>query len=344
MAKRLERQVVEAGIVDTISQIVSKFFDTLFKGIDAILTSDGGSVDKSENFKSKDGREGVKKYYTSGGGNKVELTAVYNDNKTCDVEITHDGGKDKVTKRNVRQQNLEKIVTDYMDKYDLGSNEGEDTQTDVEESTRLHVTLKKVSASNEIHLCAINANYDIVKAMSDLETVVSDEEFSDSLGEDEQSFEITTTDNSDEFDVEETAEQPDTSECYPSICYVLIHAFNTFNYIRWGIKGPSRNTIVQSLNDFAWTLGTYIDVFANLSVECCHLVPHGDNVETHPDYLLEEVTYNEGIDLAIKTIEEIISIVDGYYPNFPEDAQTQVDCLIRSCKDKARRELPQYRE
>lgn len=341
MAKKLERQVIEAGVVDTLSNIISKFFDTLFKGIDTILTADGGSVDKSENIKAKDGREGVKKYYTSGGGNKVELTAVYNDNKTCDVEISHDGGKDVVRKKNVRQNNLEKIVTDYMDKHDLGTNEGED---EITESTRLSVTLKKISASNEIHLCAINANYDIVRAMSDLETVVSDDEFADSLKEDEEtSFDITTTDDSDEFDVNET-DSVDTSACYPCICYSLMHTQNTMNYIRWGLLGPNRNSVIQCLNDLAWTLNTYIDVFANLSVEFCSIVPHPDNVQVPQDKLLECIEYNDGIDLAITTLESLISVVDGYYPNFPADVQSQVDCLIRTCKDKARRELPQYKE
>lgn len=343
MPKKLEKQPIEAGVVDTISNIISKFFDTLFKGIDTILTADGGSVDKSENFKANDGREGIKKYYTSGGGNKVELTAVYNDNKTCDVEISHDGGKDKVTKRNVRKQNLEKIVTDYMDKYDLGTNEGEDKT--IEESTRLHVTLKKVSASDEIHLCAINANYDISRALDDLETIVSDDEFADILSEDEQSFEITTSPDSDEFDVEETSEAPDTNSCYPSICYALMHTQNTMNYIRWGLSGPNRNSVIQCLNDLTWTLNTYIDVFANLSVEFCQVIPHPDNVEAPRDAIFDGcIEHNEGIELTITALESLISIVDGYYPNFPADVQSQVDCLIRTCKDKARRELNQYKE
>lgn len=347
------RQPVEAGtiekIVDTVTGIVKKLFDTVFKAVDSVFTEKEYEKKDSKSYVNDNGdtvteTKYVNKHYVSGKGNEITVKCIYDkNNKTMTIEFSHDGGKDVETKKNVSttisKSKFEDYITDYMDKHDLGSNEGE---TAVNQSTTMKVALTKVTSGTQVEvvLTKIVAS-DIVKAHSILDELVEYSDFVDSIPEGSTCcYEVGECE--DGYQVEEI--EPSDLEVQP--CHLLVlcalsHASNVLKRIGWAVTGPNRNSLNMTLNDIGWGLSTYVDQFMAIYIGDNNYVPNIHDRETYDCHL---IPYNVGIDTVVIELENLINVLEGYYPNFTSDEQAIIDQCLSMCKDKARRELPMIRE
>lgn len=336
MKKRVSGQLlaVQASVIDDVSSIVKKLFDTIFKGIDKLL--DGRGYDKKDEKEVEDGgHAGTETIYESGNGDQVSVQVFQtNDNPEQFTVIVKAKGHKEVVKKNVKRNKIDDIITTYMDSELGATNEGP-----IESSKRLQVTLKRVTASSgaEIHLTAINANYSIVEAMTDLDTILADDEFANMVTDEPKSFEITEVEDEDEYDVNEMDEdeEVDTTETYANMFFAALQLQYNLQYIHWGARGEQFAEIHRMVDSIMWCARENVDVLAELMVEKTGVVPHPGTAQfaTLPDP--DGLDFQASLEYAITSIHDFINVLEGYYVNLDHDVQGQLDSWIRDMKKNA---------
>ena len=331
---------VQAGVIDDVSSIVKKLFDTIFKGIDKLL--DGRGYDKKDSKEvdvddspSGENYFGTETIYESGNGDQVKVTVVQTSKNPDKFTVTvKANGHREIVKKNVKSNKIDDVVTSYMDSELSATNEGP-----IESSKRLQVTLKRVAASTgaEIHLTAINANYSIVEAMTDLDVILADDEFANMITDEPKSFEITEVEDEDEYDVNEMDEdeEVDTTETYSSMFFAALQLQYNLQYIHWGAKGEQFAEIHRMVDSIMWCAREHVDVLAELMVEKTGVVPHPGTAQfaqlPDPDGL----NFQSSLEYAITSIHDFIDVLEGYYVNLDHDVQGQLDSWIRDMKKNA---------
>lgn len=339
---------VSAGTLGETVKTVRQVFDTVLKGIDNFLNISGWKSYKeeevTENIQGEDW-SGIRKFYKSGTGDEVAISIFDNpaDSKRAAVRIEVKGKpKLKLEKANVAKSTIEKLITKFMDDNGLGSNEGE-----VNSSKKVKVTLKRVTSGTEdtIHLTAINANYNIVLAMDAVDEVLEDEEFTDQIGEDPVSFEITESEDGEAYNVDEiNNEDVDASVAYEELFRTALHIYHDLQAIHWGAKGLRMWELHNYSENLIWTYRSRIDTLAELMVERTGKIPHpsmyccsqqSDEDSNISERLVEGFTFEEGMKYIRDEVHNWIDALEGYYVNLDRDIQGMVDEWIRSDKHEA---------
>ena len=327
------KSVVQAGVVDDISSIIKSLFDTIFKSIDKLLDDSGYSKKDQKHVKEK-GFEGTETVYESGDGDSV-LVKVLQTNSNPDlfeVTIQCEGHKPLV-KRNVKEDKIEAIIDNYMDTVLESSNEGP-----IDSSKRVRVTLKKITSGteSEVHLTCINANYDIVEAMTHVKEVLADDEFVDNLSDEPASFEISETLDGEGFDVEEIDnDNVDVNDSYRDMFYAAAAFKNNLQYIHWGAKGQKFVEIHNMVDSMLWSANDYVDTLAELTVEKTNFVPHLGLHDAAVNVDHNGLDYEGTLEYLLTSIKDYVNVLESYYVNMDHDVQSLLDDWIRSLNKNA---------
>lgn len=335
MKKAYSRPIaIQAGVVDDVSSIIKNFFDTIFKSIDKLL--DGHGYDKKDQKEiEEDGYSGTYTIYESGNGDKVGVKVFQtSENPARFTVIVKADGHKELVKKNVNENKVDDVITAYMDSELGATNEGP-----VESSKRLQVTLKRVTASTgtEIHLTAINANYSIVEAMTDLDVILADDEFADMVTDEPKSFEITEVEDEDEYDVNEMDEDEeiDITETYANMFFSALQLQYNLQYIHWGARGEQFAEIHRMVDSIMWSAREHVDILAELMVEKTGVVPHPGTAQLAQLPDPEGLDFQGSLEYAITSIHDFIDVLEGYYVNLDHDVQGQLDYWIRDMKKNA---------
>lgn len=335
---------VQGGVVSDISSVLKKLFDTIFKGLDKLI--DGLGWEKQEERQvERDGLTWVDRTYKTGSSKKVFVSFAPCDDsgKRCNLVMKAQGCKDFV-KSNILISKIDDYVTEYASENELGSNEG---QISADASTKVcRITLQRVTSSkgvDSINLMKIQANYPIQLAVEDVQAVVNDDEFVDSLQYDEpQSFEITevpSEENPDEFeyDVNEIENDiVDGSMSYEELLKAAVRLSFDIQSLCWGAKGPRMEELKSKAYNWTWTVQNAIDMFAQLMVSETHVVPHLGKLATGGTGgvdMSQGFDLEEGLTVLEKSIDKFVNELENHYVNLPHEVQKRVDDMLFELKN-----------
>lgn len=330
----MKKSVKGGPIVDAIK----KNWKTLFRKLD----KEFGKLVKSEDIE-EDGINGVYLEFETGNGNILQLKLFPSPRNEREfiIEVAHDGGKDVYEPNKLfTEDTIDNALTDYCDKYDLGTVEEqrsttEDDSADVESNNKISVTLKKVTASDntcDIHLCAINAGSNPIEAMKILADVLEDDEFVDTITEEPVSFDIVEIEN--EYDVNET-ESVDTSNTFEDMLKACVECYHNLQAIHWGSKGNQFKDIHSLAESMLYSIQYNIDRIAEWCVEYTKKVP---NVLSYQYNALDTscgFDFESGVRAVKQQLDNYIQVLECYYVNVEHDVQSVMDNWIRDLKQQS---------
>lgn len=346
------KKIVKGG---PITQLAGKALDALFRGIDDALAD---LQKKKEEQIEEDGIKGKYFEFKTSNGNllQVKLFPAPTNSTKYIIRLAHDGGKNVYeSDRLIHEDKLLDKMTEYCDKYNLGSVEdqsegremtnqetnsgmGEESLQDLDEEdassgTKISVTLQRVSAGSEdtINLCAISAS-NAVKAMSILDDVLADDTFVATITEEPVSFEITET--ADEYDVENT-DTVDTSRTFEEMLKACVECYHNLECIHWAAKGKKFHEIHSYTESLMWDVRYNIDTIAEWCVEFTKKAPNVLAYQYTPLDPSEGYDFESAMSAAKYQLDNYIKVLECYYVNVDHDVQSVMDNWIRDLKKKS---------
>lgn len=336
--KNDQSKSIQAGIVSNVTSLLKSTINTIFKGFDSLMQFDDMTLKDIKDIKGEvngEERVGREFLYEMGSGESLEiyLFAIEDNEDKFMIRIVSDK-YDTFEKGPITTNEIEKYVTQYADKYDLG---GIKDYIDINSSKRLQLKLQKVTSSNDIsiNLTAINANYDAELAVSNLNTLLNNDEFVNSISDDPCCYEI--IDSEDEFDIS-TIDDFSVSDTCACIIDTAMKMWCNLSVIHWAAIGKDLNDLLNICENFKWRLMQEIEFFGELSVEFDNKVAN-PGISTSTDNIPPIInndgtgfTSEFGLELISRMAETYLSVLDIYYVNFSHDIQNWLDNEIRVWK------------
>lgn len=343
---------VQAGVIDDISSIIKKLFDTIFKGIDSIF-KDRGYEHAGETIQQvDDSKFTINWWHTGEPGVDIAVGYCPIEGRTDAVNVVVGLGN---CKKNTPMKSWEN-VKEYPNQT-LGGNKlkkiaeqfaesvGKSLEEPVTNASKcLRITLQRVTSGKEdtINLMKIQANYPIQLAMEDVQEVVEDDEFADTLTEEPQSFEITEVPSEEnpneiEYDVNGIEnDEVDGSFSYEELLKAAAKFYFDLLSLAWGAKGTDMEDLRNRVSNFRWTAESAFNMFAELMVAETHVVPHLGKLATGGTGgvdMSQGFDYQEGLTVLDKSIDKFIQTLEEHYINLSHEVQKRVDDMIYELKN-----------
>lgn len=204
-------------------------------------------------------------------------------------------------------------------------------------SKRMKVTLQRVVSAKEtaINLTAITADYALSEAYTDLDSLLTSDEFADSITEDPVTLEITDTGS--DFDIApgEFAITEAASYGISQLICAAIQFQMDIQILRW--YAAYNSELFGITGNLWWEASSWTDKLGLWYIELTDSVFHvpqgcpskplelDDSSDTDP-------VYEIGLALA-DTISVFLESLEGVYVDLPHDMQQELDGLIRSLKE-----------
>ena len=197
-------------------------------------------------------------------------------------------------------------------------------------SKHINVTLQKVTATSEIKMTAIKANYNPSEVLDDMEEVMEQDEFIDSITEEPQTFNIQVDD--DGFDIErcEGCQECDPCESLGEALKTAIQAYRNLYIIHWMSFGNDMMKTHLLAEDMYEEMIKEIDTLGELMVEKCGTI-------IDPNFPCEYIEvknfeFQESLDVIKSLIQPYIDALDFAYCNQDSDVQSTFDEWLRYWK------------
>lgn len=193
-------------------------------------------------------------------------------------------------------------------------------------SKQISVKLKKITASNEIQLLGLGSNYLPGETLDDLEDIIYQDEFMNTLTGDPQSFNIDVDD--DGYDIEQCEEcEFDPCDSLWSIMQNGIVMYRNLYTLHWMAKGNDMMKLHLLTEDLYSELIQEIDTLGELLVEKCGTV-QGLDFEWTP-IATRNYEFQESLVILKDFIQNYIDTIDYAYPNQTSDVQSTLDEWLR---------------
>lgn len=326
------KKCVKGGpIVDTIKKKWNKWFRELDRKF--------GKLVKSEDIE-EDGINGAYLEFKTVNGNTLQVKVFPSPRNEEEflIQVAHDGGKDVYEPDKLfTEAGIDKALTRYCEDHNLGNyndqkDSTEDDSEEVESTSKISVTLKKVAASDntcDVHLCAINAGSNPIKAMHMLSDVLENDAFVDTITEEPVSFDIIEV--KDAYDVNET-QSVDTSNTFEDMLRACVECYHNLQAIHWGSKGEKFRDIHSIAESILYSVQYNMDSIAEWCVEYTKKVP---NVLSYQYNALDTscgFDFESGVKAVKQQIDNYIAVLECYYVNVEHDVQSVMDNWIRDLK------------
>ena len=197
-------------------------------------------------------------------------------------------------------------------------------------SKHITVTLQKVEASDDLSILSLSSDYLPGDTLEDLEDIINQAEFSDTLTAEPQTFAIAVDD--DGYDIEQCDECSNADPC-ASLCEVFkagIRAYRNIYIIHWMSKGNDMMKLHTMAEEMYGELIQEIDVVGELLVEKQGTVPQ---LDFPCDYVpVQDYDFQTGLDQIQSLIQMYIDCIDYAYCNQDSDVQSTLDEWLRYWK------------
>lgn len=328
-------EVVEASIFDKIKKTLNKLFGMfealVDNGMQIIDTDTGDGGETIVQLKTKDGQS----FFIA---QKEMKPSIFN------IRIYDQAKTKQFQKKDLKVENVPKYVADCLKegwKIDINDTTKEDNE--VNSAKKMKMTLKRVvgSKEDEIHLISITGNYDVAEMQNNIDTLLSDEAFVETVTEEPKTFEI--LDNGDDLDVQNCDDscEIDYNMCAIAAANEIINeSYNILfdmQYIHWNAKGSDFQNIHSATDSMMWVIRDSIGTMAELISE------YGGTAR-HPREIMDCFEVNAtDIPVAGKDcLEYIRTRLDSYAKclsfwsvNFTKDVQNIVLKWCRSAESNA---------
>ena len=323
-----------------VLDLAKKALDTLFKGLDRCIR-DIENNQKYDLHKTDEGdveEDGVPgKYYVFEVGDQGQLLEVtmfpIEDNEDSYMIRIEGDNLEKFEKGPVKHSEIEKYVTDYCDKYNLGAIE---EGVDAYGSKKLSVTFERVSGSTEdvINLVAIGASteYAPTKALDLIDEVLSDSNFTDSIPEEPQSYEIVEIDEN-ELDVN-PIDSVDTTGTFEKLLAAAVELRENIQSIMWGAKGERMKDLKEICDSIRWDIESQTEHLGRYSVQYDHIVPNTLNYKYTAIDSCAGFDYTSGLAAMKGLLSSYIDAIECFYPNVDHVVQKNLDDWLCSMREK----------
>lgn len=189
------------------------------------------------------------------------------------------------------------------------------------------ITLKKIQASDELAILRLASDYNPSDTLSDVDEIINQEEFLNTLTEEPQAFDIAV--DEDGFDVEPCETCPECSPC-ESLCEVFkagIRAYRNLYILHWMSHGNDMMKLHNLSEEMYEELQGEIDTIGELLVEKQGTVPQLDFA---CDYIpVQQYDFQTGLDQIKSLIQMYIDCIDYAYCNQDSDVQSTLDEWLR---------------
>lgn len=197
----------------------------------------------------------------------------------------------------------------------------------VENAKHINVTLQKITGTSSFNMTMIRANYDPSLVLSDMEEIIGQPEFIESLPEELTTYSIEVDD--DGFDIEPCEECIECSPC-ESLCEVFksgIRAYRNLYILHWMSSGNDMMKLHNLSEEMYAELNSEIDTIGELLVEKQGTVPQLDFA---CDYIpVQKYDFQTGLDQIKSLISMYIDCIDYAYCNQDSDVQSTLDEWLR---------------
>lgn len=199
----------------------------------------------------------------------------------------------------------------------------------VGQSKHISVKLQKITASDDIQLLALKSNYAIPETLEDIDDIINQDEFQQSLTDSPLSFNIDVDD--DGYSIEPC----ENCEAYPcdSLKAMMNNAiimYRNLYILHWMAKGNDMMKLHLFTEELYKELIDEIDVIGELLVEKCGTVENLD-FEWQP-LEIKNYDFQEGLAIISDFIDSYLATIDYAYPNQTSDVQSTLDEWIRYWK------------
>lgn len=189
------------------------------------------------------------------------------------------------------------------------------------------ITLKKIQASDELAVLRLASDYNPSDTLSDIDEIINQDEFLNTLTEEPQAFAIEVDDEG--FDIEKCDECPECSPC-ESLCEVFkagIRAYRNLYILHWMSHGNDMMKLHNLSEEMYEELQGEIDTIGELLVEKQGTVPQ---LDFDCDYIpVQQYDFQTGLDQIKSLIQMYIDCIDYAYCNQDSDVQSTLDEWLR---------------
>ncbi len=333
---------IEAGLLKKLLDAIQKISEKLFNYLGAAddFEKEGIKIDDKNIKKVNEETFDMPCYYNTGHG-EIPYTVRVKLNKEkdlADITVTYDndGSPISKTKRNVSGDEYvkesKKIFLSLLDK---------DTKEafGIKSSKTMQVTLQKITASEEtsINLTAIKANYVLGDAYANLDVVLDNDDFIDTITEEPVSFEIVEYD--DEFDINPIDIQQNEYTAY-SIQQLLcshVQFYMDIQQLRW--ESARNQKLFNIIGSMLYSAQNWVDKlglwYIEVSNSVCNVLSNckpdlGANIDISSDHspCMECV----GMEYVFPIFDRLIDTIEWNFPNFPTDMQQDLNWWLRDLK------------
>lgn len=328
-------EVVEASILDTIKQTLNKLFGMfqklVEKGMQIIDTDEGDDGETIVKLKTKDGRL----FFIA---QKEMKPNVFN------IRIYDKVKTKQFQKKDLNVSDVPKYVANCLKEgwnVDIDDTAKEDNE--VNSTKKMKMTLRRVvcSKEDEIHLVSITGNYDVAEMQNNIDTLLSDEAFVETVTEEPKTFEI--FDNGDDLDVQNCDDngEIDYNTCAIAAANEIINeSYNILfdmQYIHWNAKGSNFQDIHNATDSMTWSIRDAIDTMSELISEYGGTARHPreimDCFEIHSADI--PVAGDECLEYIRESLEHYAKCLAFWSVNFTKDVQNIVLQWCRSAESNA---------
>lgn len=194
----------------------------------------------------------------------------------------------------------------------------------------IDVTLQKITGTSEIKMTAIKANYSPSEVLDDMEELMEQDEFIDSITEEPQTFTIGVDD--DGFDIErcDSCQECDPCDSLGEALKTAIQAYRNLYIIHWMSSGNDMMKTHLLAEEMYDELIQEIDTLGELMVEKCGTI-------IDPNFPCEYIEvknfeFQESLDVIKSLIQPYIDAIDFAYCNQDSDVQSTFDEWLRYWK------------
>ena len=193
-------------------------------------------------------------------------------------------------------------------------------------SKQIKVTLKKIQGSTDFDILSLESNYDRSETLDDLDEIIVQDEFIDSVTEDPQTYTIDVDDNGYDIGTCELCEANPCESLEP-LFKQGITLYQNLYILHWMAKGNDMMKLHTLSEELYGELIQEIDTIGELLVEKCGAIPQPGWTT---DYLqVKPYEFQESLDILKKYIQDYIDCLDYAYPNQTSDVQSTLDEWLR---------------
>lgn len=232
---------------------------------------------------------------------------------------------------------IDKVYSDELTKlFDkLGVDEAVEDMAPINSSSKISLTLKKITASEstDVHLISINSAFSVDETNEAINTLLDTPEFVDSLPENEPaSFDLYPSE--DDYDVVKCENcEICITDHIRNILKPLYNLFFDSMYLTWNVTGVNYLSVSAITESYGYTARNLIDQLSAYYYTVDGYAPHPTEFADVCGACCDE--YVDPIACMQMDITDVVNAIDLYYCNFDGAIQR----ILLDAKDMFEREL-----